>query len=96
MIGINQIILKFNENETRLVGNGVGKCIYESQIKNKVDYSVVNILKIPKEIEDVSISFVKGLTEDIFNNISLDEFEKYFIIDSNKKVKNKMINSIFY
>lgn len=93
---MKKIILNFPDEITRLFGKEFGKEIYTLQIKDEIDYSKKNIIVIPESIEDVSISFVQGLAEDIFVKIRKDEFQRYFSVKGNSKVVDKVIKSIYY
>lgn len=93
---MKKIILNFPNEITRLFGKEFGKEIDTLQIKDEIDYSKKNIIVIPENIEDVSISFVQGLTEDIFVKIRKDEFQRYFSVKGNPKVVDKVIKSIYY
>lgn len=93
---MKKIILNFPNEITRLFGKEFGKGIYTLQIKDEIDYSKKNIIVIPENIEDVSISFVQGLTEDVFISIRKDQFQKYFLVKGNPKVVDKVVKSIYY
>lgn len=93
---LNKIVLSFSNETTRLSGKSFGEEVYISQIKNKIDYSKLNTLVFSKSIEDISISFIQGLTEHIFKEIERDEFQNYFTIEGNSNIVDKAIKSIYY
>lgn len=92
----NIIELRFNNTITRLAGNAFGKSTYTNQVKDKINYDHINIIIIPNYIEDIAISFVQGFTDEIFEEISKDEFDKYFIIKANDKIVNKFKKSVYF
>lgn len=92
---VTEIKMEFDNGVYRLVGNELGKAVYKEQLEKNIDYSKKNILLIPDYIEDISISFVQGLTEEIFRNINKDEFEVYFKLKGNKNVIEKFMKLIY-
>lgn len=92
----NRIKLLFTNNVNKLVGDKLGKDTYEKQVKEFVNFTKLNIVVIPYTIEDISISFVQGFTQSIFENIRKDEFNKYFKIIGSQKVVDKFNKSINY
>lgn len=92
----NIIELKFNNTITRLAGNAFGKSTYINQARDKISFNTTNIIIIPDFIEDIAISFVQGFTCEIFENITKDEFNKYFIIKANDKIINKFEKSVYF
>lgn len=92
----NIIELKFNNTITRLAGNAFGNSTYINQVRDKINYNYTNIIIIPNYIEDIAISFVQGFTDEIFEEISKDEFDKYFIIKANDKIVNKFKKSVYF
>lgn len=91
-----RIELDIPKDIDRLAGNPFGEEIYYKSVKNAVDFSDMNIIIIPNNIEDIAISFVQGFTCHIFEMISKDEFYKYFKIEGNEKVINKFKKGIYY
>ncbi|GAA0825231.1 hypothetical protein [Clostridium tertium] len=92
----NIIELKFNNTISRLAGNAFGKSTYINQVKDKINFNDTNIIIIPDYIEDIAISFVQGFTYEIFEKISKDEFNKYFIIQADDKIVNKFQKSVYF
>lgn len=90
------IVLEFNNTISRLAGNSYGKTIFESQVRDKINYKGKNVIEIPSNIEDIAISFVQGFTEEIFKNITRDDFNKYFEVKAIEKVVNKFYKSIYF
>lgn len=92
----NRLELEFPKSISRLAGNALGREIYEKQAKSKIDYAKMNIIVMPKTIEDIAISFVQGFTQEIFNEINKDEFTNYFKIEGNPKVVDKFMKAVFF
>lgn len=90
------IELKFNNTISRLAGNSFGQDIYNQQVEEKVDFSAINIIVIPNNIENIAISFVQGFTEKIFQCINKEEFYNHFVIQGNEKIVNKFRKSVFF
>lgn len=87
-------VLKIKEN--RLVGEDKGVNLYREQLKEYVDYDKTNIIAFPPHIEDISISFVQGMTRDIFSEINKDEFSTYFRVEGPTKIVDKFNKSIYF
>ncbi|WP_024622433.1 hypothetical protein [Metaclostridioides mangenotii] len=81
--------------KTRLYGEPMGISTY-SNIKGNINYSKYNIINFADNIEDISISFVKGFTKEIFKKIKIDEFNTYFKIEGRPRVRDKFYKSIYY
>lgn len=79
---MNEIRLEFNKSITKLAGYDHGKDTYIKQIKNHIDYSTINILVFPENINQLASSFVEGLFEEIIEKIGLSNVEKIFQIKS--------------
>lgn len=90
----NAIELDFKDKINRLAGIDFGREVYETQMKNKIDYSNKNAIIFPDTIEDISITFIQGLTEDIFNKIEKYEFSLYFYILGNDNIIRKIMKTI--
>lgn len=90
----NKIELVFENEISRLVGIEFGREVYETQIEKKLDYSNKNTIIFPNTIEDISITFIQGLTEKIFSKIEKYDFQNYFQIIGNEKVVNKIMKTI--
>lgn len=91
-----KIELKINKSISRLAGNSYGQEIYNTQVKDVIDFSGKNLIIIPNYIEDIAISFVQGFTLEIFEKISKDAFFDHIDIQANEKVKNKFIKAVFF
>lgn len=91
-----KIELKFRNKPTRLYGEIAGENIYILAVEDNIDWNGKNIIIFPEYIENISISFVKGFTKKIFDNINKDEFLKYFkIIFHKSELIDKFIKSIY-
>jgi hypothetical protein len=78
-----------------LYGEPMGTSTY-SNIRGGIDYSKLNVIKFADNIENISISFVKGFTEEIFKKIKIDEFNTYFRIEGRPRVRDKFYKSIYF
>lgn len=92
----NIITLHFRKDISRLAGNKLGEDTFEKQIKDNINYSKLNILVFPDEIENIAISFVQGLTKGIFDEINKDEFSRYFKVVAKGDLPDKFIKSIYF
>ena len=90
------IKLDVDSTITRLAGNPYGEEIYNTQVKDKIDFSSKNTIVVPENIEDVAISFVQGFTKNIFSKIDKEDFYNYFNIEGKVKVVNKFRKSIYF
>lgn len=88
-IDLNELVF-----DNILYSSEQGESLYYS-IEDRIDYNKINIITFPKEIKDISISFVKGFIKNI--EINNEEFDKYFIINcDNEKIVDKFYKSIYY
>lgn len=92
----NKIFLTFEKDITRLVGEDCGNNTYLNQIKDNIKFDMMNVIVIPEHIQDVSISFTKGLTKDLLKVIYLDEFGDLFDFEGNPKICEKMKKSVYF
>lgn len=90
----NKIFLTFEKDITRLVGEDYGNSTYLNQVKDNIKFDSMNIIVIPEHIQDVSISFTKGLIKDLLNTIYIDEFGDLFDFEGNPKICEKMKKSV--
>ena len=100
----NEILLNF-KSLTDISGNPYGREIYKEQIKDNVDWSRINKIIFPNNIETVSISFVQGLMAAIFEECPNEILNKYpnnkayfldnFILYSEHEyLRESLINSV--
>lgn len=87
----NRIILEFHKSDTRLAGNPYGKEVFMAQVKNKIDYSQVNIIVFPNNIEKVASSFVQGFFEEIIRNIGYEKFDEVIKIEAKDRLLEENI-----
>ena len=66
------IQLHFNATVTRLAGYDYGRSVYETQIKDFIDYTTVTYLEFPNQIVKVASSFVQGLFSEIVKNVGME------------------------
>ena len=85
---MNKINLKFDKP---LVGNQYGKEIYRTQVKEKMNLNDLNNLVFPSSVKNISISFVKGFTEELLKELSYEGFLNTFKIVGNGRLKNKFL-----
>lgn len=103
----NSTIEKRNANETRIelklleqsctfAGNNFGEFIYNTQVKDKINFKGINTIVIPDCVKYITISFVQGFTADIIKRNGIGNFHKHFIIEGNETVVNKFNHSILF
>ncbi len=86
----NRIRLKVGKDNTRLSSFESGRLMFDEQIKDKIDYNVKNIMVFPQHVEDISISFVKGVMEEVWENIGLERLGKTIGAEGNEKIANNL------
>ena len=67
----NEVILRFGRNTKVLSGYENGVHDYETQVKGKIDPSKRFTIRISKEIEDVTASYVQGFLSDFVNTVGV-------------------------
>lgn len=78
-----EITLDFEKSLTKLSGFDLGKALYDSQIKEKIDYTEDKIIiQIPQQVDLVGSSFIQGFFEDMVNKIGISGIEERVIIKS--------------
>lgn len=92
MANINIINIESREGKSRLIGHEYGKELADKYLKK--DISEINIIYFPDTYLDVSMSFVKGFTEELFTKISYQEYLKSFVLIGNKRLANRFNRAI--
>ena len=95
-IKTKQISLTFDKGVSRLAGLENGRNLYNEQLKNKIHIGRNHIIEIPSNIEDISISFVLGMTEELLKIMSLDDFDEYIKFNAEDKIVDKIKKSMRY
>jgi hypothetical protein len=91
-----RIELIFNKATTRLAGNPYGKDVYDKQVKNKIDFSRVNVISFPENIEKVASSFVQGFFSEIIKEVGYIGFQNIIILDiKNESLKKEIMRDLF-
>ena len=88
----NIIELEFPADIHMLAGNKLGVEIFNTQVKDKIDYSKINIIKFPVQIKAIAISFVKGLT----STIPEEDFIKHFRVVANGSLADKFMEDFLF
>jgi len=74
------ICLQFNATVTRLAGYDYGRKVYETQVKDFIDYTGTTYLEFPNQIVKVASSFVQGLFSEIVKCVGIDAIGEKVII----------------
>lgn len=90
---MNEIRLQFDKMTTRLAGNPYGRTIYETQVKDKIDFLAENVIIFPDSIDKVASSFTQGFFAEIVEKVGYAEFDKVVII---KAKTDELAESIHY
>lgn len=94
-MNITTIFIKVKNRLRVLTNENNGRIMYNTQIKDIIDWDKFTVIKFPIYIEDASLAFLIGFQEEIFKNIKKDEFNKYFEIQGNERLLNKFIKTIY-
>ena len=78
----NIIELEYDKLVTNLTGNKLGRAEFKKQIEPKLDYTKLNVIVFPEQIEDVGMSFFQGLYQEIINKFGKNDIESHFQIKS--------------
>ncbi len=92
MNDINVIKLVFNKSTTRLAGNPYGVSVYKEQVEDKIDYSKINIIEFPDNIEKAASSFVQGFFAEIVEQIGYSNIGRVVKI----KASNESLEESIY
>lgn len=93
----NVINLEFDKSTTRLAGNPYGKEEFEEQVKAKINYDMINIIKFPDNIEKIASSFTQGFFSEVINKVGYDEFKNLITIEAkNPKLVKEILEDIYY
>lgn len=82
----NRIELEFHRADTRLAGNPYGKEVFIAQVREKIDYTMLNTIVFPENIEKVASSFVQGFFEEIIKNVGYEKFDNVIQIEARNEV----------
>lgn len=92
----NEIKLTFDKATTRLAGNPYGRSIFEEQVEKKINYSALNIIIFPDEIEKVASSFTQGFFSKVIEKVGYSKFEKVVLIKAKtKELSNNIYKDLF-
>ena len=92
---MDSIHLKFGKAVTRLAGNEYGRQIYQEQVKDRIDFSVVTQIVFPEQIISIASSFVQGFFDEIIANIGILGIGKQIIIVApSLNVEEKIIKNL--
>jgi hypothetical protein len=92
----NKIDLKFDKMTTRLAGNPYGKSVYKEQVKDKIDFSKINIICFPENIEKIASSFTQGFFTEIINEIGFNGIDtKIKLITKKKELEEEVLRDLF-
>lgn len=95
VLELNEIKIRLHDNSVdKLVKYEFGKRLYYEQIKYKLNKTQKNVIIIPDNIKNVSISFVQGLLDDIAINWGREYFINNFQIRGPKLVVSKIYFAI--
>lgn len=78
----NIIELEYDKLVTNLTGNKLGRAEFKKQIEPKLDYTKLNVIVFPEQIEDVGMSFFQGLYQEIINKFGKNDIESHIQIKS--------------
>ena len=84
------IELKFDKSDTRIGGFPHGVDVYEQQVKDLIDYSMINIIVFPEQIIRVASSFTQGFFSELVSRIGYEGIDEKIVIkaSSEKLVKD--------
>lgn len=91
----NNILLTFKNGTNRLIGKEFGRETFYNQIDTKLNYQKKNIIIFSKEIEDISMTFVQGLIENILLRVNKYDLFEYFEFKGNKTIIDKIHKTIY-
>lgn len=81
-----QIIeLKFDKITTNLAGNKLGRIVYATQAKEKIDINKINIINLEDNIEDVAMSFIQGFCHEILEKVGKEKAKEIIKVRSSHK-----------
>ena len=86
------IKLEFDKAATRLAGNSYGKSEFEKQVKDKINYEVLNIIIFPDQIEKIASSFTQGFFAEVIEKIGYARFNEVIKIEAKDE---KLANTIY-
>lgn len=79
----NYFVLELDKMVTKLAGNPLGREIYNTQVKGKVDFTKNIIIEFPDRIDTIASSFIQGFFEDMLKNLGVMGIEKKVEVKSN-------------
>lgn len=88
-ISTKEIFIDTGPEELFLIGEKQGKKIGKETICTNFEKRSKNIIIIPENVEDVTISFIEGMISALPKGISRKEFYKYFDIKGNDNIIDK-------
>lgn len=93
----NIINLKFDKATTRLAGNPYGKDEFKEQVKEKINYNQMNVIRFPDNIEKIASSFTQGFFSEIINKVGYEGFKNVITVEAKTpKLVNEILEDIYY
>lgn len=91
----NVVQLEFKRNITKLAGYSLGKEIYDSQVKGRVDFEKTIRIEFPDDIRDIASSFIQGFFYEFIEKIGIKGIqERVEIVSSKTDMKEEIINNL--
>lgn len=91
----NIIQLKFDKTVTRLAGYQYGKQVYDTQVKETIDFTKQVRIEFPEQIVSVASSFVQGFFDEIVRKVGiLGVGKQVIVVAPNIDVEDKIIKNL--
>lgn len=91
----NTFELEFGNTITKLAGNDFGCEIYNTQVRDYIDFTQDITIIFPNRIDSIASSFVQGFFDEIVANIGISGIENMVeIISSIPNVKKIVIDNL--
>jgi hypothetical protein len=90
-----KIVLQFDKALTRLAGNEFGKSVFDTQVKDKIDYTQQTEIVFPDQIVAIASSFVQGFFDEIIKNVGiLGIGRRVLVVAPSIDVQEKIIKNL--
>lgn len=76
--------------ENRLVGYNLGRLIFDEQIRTRFSPGNFILIVFPPNVENVSISFIQGLVDEILKKSSAKNFCDYVVLSGSDELTDRM------
>lgn len=91
----NHFVVELDKSVTKLAGYDLGVFIFESQIKNKINYMDNITIEFPERVDSIASSFIQGFFKELVEELGISGIENNVnIVSSISNCKEMFIENL--